>query len=73
MKRITELLKKMNDSCQYKDYSHSIDIYSDGSGYILNSKGGYICKFDSYQEMCQELDEIEAELNDKDKPQEWTL
>jgi hypothetical protein len=70
MKRITELLERLNKG---KYDLHEFQICQDGSGCIVGlSDEDVVCEFDDYKDMCSELDKLDASLTET-KSNDWTL
>jgi hypothetical protein len=70
MKRITELLERLNKG---KYDLHKFQICQDGSGDIVGlSDEDVVCEFNDYKDMCRKLDKLEASLTDTNY-NDWTL
>jgi hypothetical protein len=71
MKRITDLLKRMNTSDKYEGSNYYIRIFSDFSGRIDNPFKGHMISFNNKEEMNKKISEIDRTLNKNND--EWTL
>jgi hypothetical protein len=70
MKRITELLEKLNNA---KNHTHKFVIHSDSSGSIREDATKlWVLAFLDYNDMCRKLDKLDATLTET-KSNDWTL
>jgi hypothetical protein len=70
MKRITELLERLNNA---KNHTHKFVIHSDSSGSIREDASHlWVLDFLDHKDMCRKLDKLDASLTET-KPNDWTL
>lgn len=71
MKSILDLLKRMDESDKYESRLHSIRIFSDGCGCIMNDHDNNIYSWVDKEEMTTILNKIDAELSNTEN--KWVL